>query len=156
MLKMTREAAHPNMKPLLDCYHFWAGPSKLEDLDLIRSGEIGHVHFQDTPDMPRELLDQTSRFIAGDGVAPLDADSSQARRTRATPGPLSVELFLPKFQQGDPVRSGARSPAEIRSGHAAGACDVIDGAPCGLASTGGAASVVERSVLCAAGRCGPV
>src|SRR5216684_2258516 len=101
LLKMTRTAAHPNMKPLLDCYHFWSGLNKLEDLDLIRPGEIGHVHFQDVPDVPRELLDNTSRFIPGDGISPLTrilgklADKGYA-------GPLSVELFLPKFQQGDP------------------------------------------------------
>jgi len=100
MLKMTREAAHPNMKPLLDCYHFWSGPSKLEDLDLIRPGEIGHVHFQDTPDGPRELLDQTSRFIAGDGVAPL-VQILRKLSDKGYAGSLSVELFLPKFQQGD-------------------------------------------------------
>ena len=31
LLKMTREAAHPNMRPMLDCYHFWSGNNKLED-----------------------------------------------------------------------------------------------------------------------------
>jgi len=101
LLRMTREAAHPNMAPLLDFYHFWSGLNKLEDLDLIRPREIGHVHFQDVPDMPRELLDNTTRIIPGDGAAPLTkilrklADKGYA-------GPLSVELFLPKFQQGDP------------------------------------------------------
>jgi hypothetical protein len=30
-----------------------------------------HVHFQDVPDMPRELLDNTTRIIPGDGVSPL-------------------------------------------------------------------------------------
>jgi sugar phosphate isomerase/epimerase len=101
LLKMTRAAAHPNLAPMVDCYHFWSGLNKLEDLDLIRPGEIGHVHFQDVPDIPRELLDNTTRFIPGDGVSPLIrilgklADKGYA-------GPLSVELFLPKFQQGDP------------------------------------------------------
>ena len=101
LLKMTRTAAHPNMAILFDFYHFWSGLNKLEDLDLIRPGEIGHVHFQDVPDLPRELLDSTTRFIPGDGIAPLNrmlrklADKDYA-------GPLSVELFLPKFQQGDP------------------------------------------------------
>ena len=101
LLKMTRAAAHPNLAPLLDCYHFWSGLNKLEDLDLIRPGEIGHVHFQDVPDVPRELLDNTTRLIPGDGVAPLSrilrklADKDYA-------GSLSVELFLPRFQQGDP------------------------------------------------------
>jgi len=101
LLKMTRLAAHPNMRPMFDCYHFWSGLNKLEDLDLIRPGEIAHVHFQDVPDIPRELLDNTTRFIPGDGISPLTtilrklADKGYA-------GPLSVELFLPKFQQADP------------------------------------------------------
>jgi 4-hydroxyphenylpyruvate dioxygenase len=113
LLKMTRAAAHPNLAPMFDFYHFWSGLNKLEDLDLIRPSEIGHVHFQDVPDMPRELLDNTTRIIPGDGVSPLTrilrklADKGYA-------GPLSVELFLPKFQQGDPfeVAQEIRQKAE--------------------------------------------
>jgi 2-keto-myo-inositol isomerase len=100
-LKMTREAAHPNMKVLFDCYHFWSGQSKFEDLDLLRPGDIGHVHFQDVPDMPRELLVQTTRVIPGDGVTPL-VKILRKLAEKGYAGPLSVELFLPKFQQGDP------------------------------------------------------
>jgi sugar phosphate isomerase/epimerase len=113
LLRMTREAAHPNIAPLLDIYHFWSGLNKLEDLDLIHPREIGHVHFQDVPDIPRELFDNTTRIIPGDGVAPL----TQILRKLASKeyaGPLSVELFLPKFQQGDPfeVASEIRRKAE--------------------------------------------
>src|SRR2546422_6489067 len=36
LLKMMHSAAHPNVAPLLDCYHFWSGNNKLEDLDQIR------------------------------------------------------------------------------------------------------------------------
>src|SRR5687767_8368898 len=102
LLRMTRAAAHPNMAPLLDFYHFWSGLSKLEDLDLIRPREIGHVHFQDVPDTPRELLDNTTRIIPGDGVAPLNAIVRKLA-DKGYAGPLSVELFLPRFQQGDPA-----------------------------------------------------
>jgi 2-keto-myo-inositol isomerase len=101
LLKMTRAAAHPNLAPMLDCYHFWSGLNKLEDLDLIRPSEIGHVHFQDVPDMPRELLDNTTRIIPGDGVSPL-VRILRVLADKEYAGPLSVELFLPKFQQGDP------------------------------------------------------
>ena len=101
LLRMTREAAHPNVAPLLDVYHFWSGLNKLEDLDLIRPREIGHVHFQDVPDMPRELLDNATRFIPGDGIAPLTRILRKLAN-KGYAGPLSVELFLPKFQQGDP------------------------------------------------------
>jgi 2-keto-myo-inositol isomerase len=56
---------------MLDGYHFWSGMSKSEDRDLLGAGELAHVHFQDTPDMPRELLTQATRVIPGDGIAPL-------------------------------------------------------------------------------------
>jgi 4-hydroxyphenylpyruvate dioxygenase len=101
MIKMIHQTAHPQMRMLFDCYHFWSGQSKFEDLDLVKPGDIGHVHFQDVPDMPRELLDQTTRVIPGDGVTPL-VKILRKLAEKDYAGPLSVELFLPKFQQGDP------------------------------------------------------
>jgi sugar phosphate isomerase/epimerase len=101
MLRMTREAAHPNMRVLFDCYHFWSGQSKFEDLDLLKPGDIEHVHFQDVPDMPRELLGQATRVIPGDGVTPL-VKILRKLAEKGYAGALSVELFLPQFQQGDP------------------------------------------------------
>jgi sugar phosphate isomerase/epimerase len=100
-LKMIREAAHPSVHPHLDFYHFWSGMSKFEDLDLLQPGELAHVHFQDTPDMPRELLDQQSRVIPGDGVAPIEKMLRKLAE-KSYSGSLSVELFLPEFSQGDP------------------------------------------------------
>lgn len=106
-LRMTREAAHPNVRPMLDCYHFWAGLSKFEDLDLIRSDEIHHVHFQDVPDMPREMLDNSTRDIPGDGVSPLPRILSKLAG-KGYSGPLSVELFYPEIQHGDPYQVASR------------------------------------------------
>jgi len=100
-LKLIRAAAHPNVRPMLDCYHFWSGLGKMEDLDLLHPGELAHVHFQDVPDMPRELLDNTTRFIPGGGVSPLVAILRKLAE-KGYSGALSVELFLPEFQQGDP------------------------------------------------------
>jgi 2-keto-myo-inositol isomerase len=100
-LKVTREATHPNFGVMFDFYHFWSGLNKLEDMDQIRPGEIQHVHFQDVPDVPRELLDNNSRIIPGDGVAPVEAMLRKLAQ-KGYAGPLSVELFLPKFQMGDP------------------------------------------------------
>lgn len=101
LLKLTRATAHPSIEPMLDCYHFWSGLNKLEDLDTIRVGEIGHVHFQDVPDIPREMLDLSTRIIPGDGISPLNRILGKLAE-KGYAGPLSVELFLPKFQQGDP------------------------------------------------------
>ena len=113
LLRMTRAAAHPNLKPLLDFYHFWSGLNKLEDLDLIRPGELGHVHFQDVPDIPRERLDNNTRFIPGDGIAPLNT-MLRTLVEKGYNGALSVELFLPRFREGDPfeVASEIRRKSE--------------------------------------------
>jgi len=100
-LQMTRAAAHPNARPMIDCYHFWAGLSKFEDLDLIRPGEIAHVHFQDTEKISRELLDNTTRVIPGDGTAPL-ARILKKLSEKGYTGTLAVELFKPQFQSADP------------------------------------------------------
>jgi len=100
-LRLHREAAHPNFGILFDCYHFWSGPNKFEDLDLIKPGEIIHAHLNDTQDLPRELLDLHSRVIPGDGVAPLAKILNKLAETGYA-GPISVELFLPKFQEADP------------------------------------------------------
>ena len=84
VLQMTRAAG--NVAPLLDFYHFL-------------SGEIGHVHFQDVPAMPRELLTGQTRAIPGDGIAPVQHVLRKLAEIGYT-GSLSVELFL--YQQQDP------------------------------------------------------
>jgi len=106
-LQTTRQAGHPNVRPMLDCYHFWAGLSKFEDLDLIREGEIHHVHFQDVPDMPREQLDGVTREIPGEGVSPLVRILRKLGEKKYR-GPLSVELFYPRYQNGDPYEVALR------------------------------------------------
>jgi sugar phosphate isomerase/epimerase len=102
-LKVIREAAHPNMRPMLDFFHFWSGLSKFEDLDLLQPGELAHVHFQDLLDTPRELIDNNSRLIPGDGIAPVVPILRKLAEKQYT-GALSVELFRPEFVSGDPFQ----------------------------------------------------
>ncbi|MEO8098494.1 MAG: sugar phosphate isomerase/epimerase [Acidobacteriota bacterium] len=105
-LTMIREANHPNVRPMLDFFHFWSGLSKFEDLDMIRPGELAHVHFQDILDTPRELIDNNGRVIPGDGVAPL-VKILQKLKEKQYAGALSVELFLMRLTTGDAQVVGA-------------------------------------------------
>src|SRR2546425_6614989 len=106
-LKMIREAAHPNVRPMLDFFHFWSGMSKFEDLDMIRPGEIAHIHFQDILDTPRELIDNNGRVIPGDGNAPV-VQILKKLSEKQYRGALSVELFLMELVQGDPFDVASR------------------------------------------------
>jgi len=113
-LQVIREAAHPNVRPMLDFFHFWSGLSKLEDLDMIEPGEIAHVHFQDLQDGPRELIDNEWRLIPGDGVAPVDSILRKLAEKEYA-GPLSVELFRAELVNGDPFAVGSEVRAKCEA-----------------------------------------
>jgi 2-keto-myo-inositol isomerase len=100
-LRMIREAAHPDVRPMLDFFHFWSGLSKFEDLDLLEPGELAHVHFQDVLDGPRELTDNSFRLIPGDGIAPVVRMLRKLAEKQYN-GALSVELFRAELVDGDP------------------------------------------------------
>ena len=100
-LQVLRAAAHPNVRPMLDFFHFWSGMSKFEDLDLLEPGELAHTHFQDLLDTPRELIDNDSRLIPGDGIAPV-GNILRKLQERGFIGALSVELFRAEYVDGDP------------------------------------------------------
>jgi 2-keto-myo-inositol isomerase len=106
-LTLVREAAHANVRPMFDVFHFWSGMSKFEDLEMIRPGEIAHVHLQDVLDTPRELIDNNGRVIPGDGQAPVAAILRKLAEKQYA-GPLSVELFLAELQEGDPFTIAGR------------------------------------------------
>lgn len=105
-LTVIRDAAHPDVRPMLDFFHFWSGLSKLEDLDLLEPGELAHVHFQDLRDGPRELIDNDWRLIPGDGIAPVERILRKLDE-KAYRGPLSVELFRAELVNGDPFAVAA-------------------------------------------------
>ncbi len=102
-LKVIREAAHPSVRPMLDLFHFWSGLSKFDDLDLLQPGELAHAHFQALLDTPRELIDNDSRLIPGDGIAPV-VRIIQKLAEKQYHGALSVELFRAELVQGDPFQ----------------------------------------------------
>ena len=100
-LQVIRGAAHPSVRPMLDFFHFWSGLSKFEDLDLLEPGELAHAHFQDLLAGPRELINNDSRLIPGDGIAPV-VRILQKLAEKQYDGALSVELFRAELVRGDP------------------------------------------------------
>jgi len=105
-LAAIRSAAHSSVRPMLDFFHFWSGMSKFEDLDLLEPGELAHAHFQDLLAGPRELIDNDSRLIPGDGTAPVLRILRKLAEKGYT-GALSVELFRAEFANADPYAVAA-------------------------------------------------
>jgi 2-keto-myo-inositol isomerase len=112
-LQVTRQAAQRNVGLCLDTFHFYAGVSKLEDLDELRPGEVEHVHFHDVPRaVPRELLVDADRIPPGLGVIPLTKVVDALRRIGFA-GALSVELFDPVVQKSDPAATARTCYAAV-------------------------------------------
>ena len=116
-LKLVRDANHPNVRVMLDTFHFWAGLSKFEDLELLRDGELAHLHFEDIPaDPPRETIgSQQHRTFPGEGSAPLRRIIEVLKRKRYA-GPASLEIFQSgtvAIQSMDPFQLATRAKAAI-------------------------------------------
>jgi sugar phosphate isomerase/epimerase len=115
-LRIVREAKHPNVRVMLDIFHFWAGPSKFEDLELLQDGELAHLHFEDvTLNLPREMQGQAHREFPGEGNAPLRRIIEVLKRKKYT-GPASMELFQaadPRIQNMDPFQLASKAKAAI-------------------------------------------
>lgn len=102
-LDLVRSVNHPNIRFMIDLYHFWAGPSKFEDLDLIEPGEIHHVHFADTPrNPPLEVAEQKDRAFPGEGIAPLQKILNKLVE-KGYNRALSLELFDMGVRRTDPA-----------------------------------------------------
>ena len=98
---------------MMDTYHFWGGTSKLEDLELLRDGELHHLHFEDMPaNPPREILGQPDRQYPGDGIVPLRRIVEVLKRKKYA-GPASLELFSPAIQAMDPYEVAKKARATI-------------------------------------------
>jgi sugar phosphate isomerase/epimerase len=112
-LKIVRDANHSHVRVMMDTYHFWGGSSKFEDLELLRDGELHHLHFEDVPaDPPREILGQPNRVWPGDGIAPLRRIVELLKRKKYT-GPASLEMFNPAIQSADPYEVARKARAAI-------------------------------------------
>ncbi|HLY60961.1 MAG TPA: sugar phosphate isomerase/epimerase family protein [Terriglobia bacterium] len=88
---LLRQVGHPNLGVLVDTFHFYAGISKLGDIERLKPGEISWVHIDDVPPKPRELLEDTDRVYVGDGILPLEKILPVLARVYQ--GPVSFEVF---------------------------------------------------------------
>ncbi|HYR85811.1 MAG TPA: sugar phosphate isomerase/epimerase family protein [Terriglobia bacterium] len=112
-LKLVREVNHPNYRVMMDTWHFWGGVSKFEDLDLLRDGELHHLHFEDVPAEPiRELQAQPNRQFPGEGIVPLRRIVEVLKRKKYA-GAASLEMFNPMIQAMDPYEVAKKARATI-------------------------------------------
>ncbi len=88
-------------------FHYYTGPSKLEDLAYLSRDNLFHVQLCDLSGVPRELAADADRILPGDGDFQL-TPIVDALRSIDYQGCVSVELMNPQIWQIPP-----RQVAEI-------------------------------------------
>lgn len=89
-----------NVGLVLDCFHFHAMGSKIEDLKNADGSKIFILHMDDTEDFPIGLLTDEDRLWPGLGAIDLDGILSTLKEIGYS-NVASVELFRPEYYQLD-------------------------------------------------------
>lgn len=95
---LVAQCGEPNVGVNLDVFHYYTGPSKFDDLNVLTPANLAFVQVCDVAAVPRELAADSDRILPGDGdfqLAPI------LERLRATgyDGYVSVELMNPTLWQ---------------------------------------------------------
>jgi 2-keto-myo-inositol isomerase len=89
-----------NVGLVLDCFHFHAMGSNIEDLKNSEISKVFILHIDDTEDFPIGFLTDEDRVWPGLGVIDLDSILSTLKEKGYT-GAVSVELFRPEYYKLD-------------------------------------------------------
>ncbi|HEV3385016.1 MAG TPA: sugar phosphate isomerase/epimerase [Gemmata sp.] len=93
LVSQCREA---NVGICLDAFHYYKGPSKLEDLERLTAANLFHVQVCDVAGVPRELMTDSDRIMPGEGDFQLN-QLIQKLQVIGYTGVVSLELMNPEL-----------------------------------------------------------
>jgi 2-keto-myo-inositol isomerase len=106
-LALAVQCGEPNVGVNFDVYHYYTGPSKLEDFDHLTVDRLAHVQFCDVAGVARELATDADRILPGDGDFRFEPILQRLRELNYQ-GYVSLELMNPMIWRANP-----RQVAEI-------------------------------------------
>ncbi len=106
-LEIVDAVDRPNVGLVIDGFHFYAGDSRIEDLQRVPIERLIAVHLNGAEDRPKDELTDAHRLYPGEGVIPA-ATILRILRERGYDGVASVEIFRPEYWRAD-AREVARA-----------------------------------------------
>jgi sugar phosphate isomerase/epimerase len=110
---LAAQSGQPNVGVNLDVFHYYTGPSKPEDLDLLTPRNLAHVQLCDLAGVPRELATDADRVLPGDGDFRLGPIVARLRAV-GYEGWVSLELMNPTLWQVRPQSVAEVGLASLR------------------------------------------
>jgi 4-hydroxyphenylpyruvate dioxygenase len=114
-LALVNACGESNVGVCLDVFHYYTGPSKFEDLGLLRKETLAFVQVCDLAGVSRELATDSDRIYPGEGDFRLDPIVAQLRAIGYA-GPVSLELLNPtlwKIKPAQVAELGFRAVARL-------------------------------------------
>lgn len=102
-LALVEQCGQPNVGVNLDVFHYYTGPSKFDDFDLLRPERLAHVQLCDLAGVPRELAEDSDRVLPGDGDFRLQPIVERLRQIGYA-GWVSLELMNPTLWRANPTQ----------------------------------------------------
>jgi 4-hydroxyphenylpyruvate dioxygenase len=93
---LVSETGSPHLGICFDVFHYYCGPSKLEDLGYLTPTNLFHVQLCDIAGVPRELATDGDRILPGDGDLELRPIVEHLRQI-GYGGCVSVEVMNPQI-----------------------------------------------------------
>ncbi len=112
--EIVDEVGDPGVGLVIDTFHFYAGGSRLKDLDGLDASSIFVVHVDDAEPGDPSGLGDAHRLLPGEGVIPLRELVGRLEEMGYR-GTYSLELFRPEYWEWDPEELARRGLESTRS-----------------------------------------
>jgi sugar phosphate isomerase/epimerase len=110
---LVNACQEPNLGVVFDAFHYYTGPSKLEDLALPTRENVAFVQVCDLAGVPREFAADAHRILPGDGDFQLQP-IIEGFRSIGYDGWVSVELMNPELWKIKPVQVAEAAMKSLR------------------------------------------
>jgi len=101
--EIVRKTGRENVGLVIDSFHFYAGGSTIESIEMLDPARLFIFHINDAEDLPREELEDRHRLLPGLGILPLTEIIAALRRIHYD-RVASVEIFRPEYWEQDPFQ----------------------------------------------------
>jgi 2-keto-myo-inositol isomerase len=111
--RLIAACGEPNVGICLDLFHFFKGPSKESDLELLSPQNLFWLQACDLSGVARELVADADRIFPGDGDLPLTIILGKLR-DRGYDGFVSLELMNPALWKAKPSQVAELGAAALK------------------------------------------
>lgn len=106
--EIVKKVGRDNVGNVIDSFHFYAGNSTFEAIDLLDPKKLFIFHINDAEDLPKEHLTDAQRLYPGTGILPLNEMKEHFDKI-GYDRMVSIEIFRPEYWAQDPFEVAAKA-----------------------------------------------